>query len=59
MADNKKIYSIQINGIDQSIKQVDALSDALQFLDKKIKELESRSVSITSSNNGGGGNRTA
>ena len=59
MADNKKIYSIQINGIDQSIKQVDALSDALQFLDKKIKELESRSVSITSSNSGGVGNRTA
>jgi len=59
MADNKKIYTIQINGIDQSIKQVDALSDALQFLDKKIKDLESRSVSITSSNNGGGGNRTA
>ena len=59
MADNKKIYTIQINGIDQSIKQVDALSDALQFLDAKIKELESRSVSITSSsNNGGGGNRT-
>lgn len=59
MADNKKIYTIQINGIDQSIKQVDALSDALQFLDKKIKELESRSVSVTASNNGGGGNRTA
>lgn len=58
MADNKKIYTIQINGIDQSIKQVDALSDSLQFLDKKIKELESRSVSITSSNSGvGGGNR--
>lgn len=59
MADNKKIYTIQINGIDQSIKQVDALSDALQFLDKKIKEMESRSVSVTASNNGGGGNRTA
>lgn len=58
MADSKKIYTIQINGIEQSIKQVDALSDALQFLDKKIKELESRSVSITSSNSGvGGGNR--
>lgn len=57
MADSKKIYTIQINGIEQSIKQVDALSDALQFLDKKIKELESRSVSITSSNNGGGSNR--
>ena len=57
--DGKKVYQISINGIDQSIKQVDALSDALQFLDKKIKELESRSVSITSSNSGGGGNRTA
>lgn len=59
MADNKKIYTIQINGIDQSIKQVDALSDALQFLDKKIKELESRSVSITSSSSSSGGGRTA
>ena len=57
--ENKRTYKIEINGINQSIKQVDALSDALQFLDKKIKELESRSVSITSSNNGGGGNRTA
>ena len=46
MADNKKIYTIQINGIDQSIKQVDALSDALQFLDKKIKELESNKVNL-------------
>lgn len=59
MADNKKIYTIEINGIEQSIKQVDALSDALKSLDTKIKELESRSVSVTSSNNGGGGNRTA
>lgn len=59
MADNKKIYTIEINGIEQSIKQVDALSDALKFLDTKIKDLESRSVSVTSSNNGGGGNRTA
>lgn len=58
MADNKKIYSIQINGIDQSIKQVDALSDALKFLDTKIKELESRNVSVSSSN-GGNGNRNA
>ena len=57
--ENKRTYTIEINGINQSIKQVDALSDALQFLDNKIKELESRSVSITSSNNGGGGNRTA
>lgn len=58
MADNKKIYTIQINGIEQSIKQVDALSDALKLLDTKIKELESRNVSVSSSN-GGNGNRNA
>lgn len=52
MADNKKIYTIQINGIEQSIKAVDALSDSLQFLDKKIKEMESRTVNVTSSNSG-------
>ena len=46
MADNKKIYTIQINGIDQSIKQVDALSDAIQFLDRNIKELESKKVNL-------------
>lgn len=59
MADSKRIYSITINGIEQSIKQVDALSDALQFLDKKIKELESRSVNVTSTSSGSGGGRTA
>jgi chromosome segregation ATPase len=46
MADNKKIYTIQINGIEQSIKQVDALSDALKFLDANIKELESKKVNL-------------
>lgn len=59
MADNKKIYTIQINGIEQSIKQVDALSDSLQFLDKKIKELESRTVSVTSPTSSGSGSRNA
>ena len=56
MADNKKVYTIQINGIEQSIKAVDALSDALQFLDKKIKEMESRSVSVTSNSSSSGEN---
>ena len=44
--ENKRTYTIEINGIEQSIKQVDALSDALQFLDKKIKELESNKVNL-------------
>lgn len=59
MADNKKIYTIQINGIEQSIKQVDALSDSLQFLDKKIKELESRTVSVSSPTSSGSGSKNA
>ena len=54
MADNKKIYTIQINGIDQSIKQVDALSDALKALDAKIKDLESKNINVSSTSNGGG-----
>ena len=54
MADNKKIYTIEINGIEQSIKQVDALSDALKSLDAKIKELESKNINISSASNGGG-----
>lgn len=54
MADNKKIYTIEINGIEQSIKQVDALSEALKALDAKIKELESKNINISSASNGGG-----
>lgn len=48
MPDNKKIYQIQINGIDQSIKQVDALSNTLDALDKKIKTMENRTVNVSS-----------
>lgn len=50
--DNKKTYSIVINGISESVKQVDALSDALQFLDQKIKNLESRTVKVSSNSSG-------
>ena len=44
--ENKRTYKIEINGIEQSIKQVDALSDAIQFLDRNIKELESKKVNL-------------
>jgi hypothetical protein len=50
--DNKKTYSIVINGISESVKQVDALNDALQFLDQKIKNLESRTVNVSSNSSG-------
>lgn len=66
MADNKKIYTIQINGIEQSIKQVDALKAILDALDARIKELESRNISIdaknvneTSASSSNGGDNTS
>ena len=43
-----KIYSIQINGLQESVKAVDALSASLDNLDKKIKALEGKAVKIGS-----------
>lgn len=53
--DGKKIYQIQINGIKESIDAVDALNQKLQALDKKISELDSKAVNITTRSSGGGG----
>ena len=47
MTDNKKVYSIEINGIEQSIKQVDALIESLKLLDEKVKSVEARNVNIS------------
>ena len=43
-----KIYSVQINGLQESVKAVDALSASLDNLDKKIKALEGKAVKIGS-----------
>ena len=47
MADNKKTYSIVINGIQESIKAVDSLNDALGMLEQKIKNLEQSNISVS------------
>lgn len=49
-----KTYSIQINGLQESIKAVDALNSSLGELDKKIKALEGKAVKIGSTSSGGG-----
>ena len=46
--DGKKEYRIEINGVAQSISQVDALMEALKNLDNKLKELESRNINVSS-----------
>lgn len=40
MADNKKIYTIQINGIQESIDAVKILNEQLNALDARIKNLD-------------------
>ena len=56
MADNVKQFSITINGIQESIKAVDALSDALSFLEQRMKAVQSSTVSVGGS---GGSSRTS
>ena len=45
MAD-KKIYSIQINGIQESVNAVESLNKQLQALEARIKTLENSSVKV-------------
>lgn len=48
MAENgKRSYQIVINGIKESIEQVDVLLDSLKTLEKKIGELENRKINIS------------
>lgn len=49
-----KTYSIVINGLQESIKAVDALNSSLGELDKKIRALEGKAVKIGSTSSGGG-----
>lgn len=48
MAENgKRQYQIVINGIKESIAEVDALLDSLKLLEKKINELENKKINIS------------
>lgn len=39
MANNKKIFTIEINGLTESVKSVDALQEKIMDLEKRIKSL--------------------
>lgn len=51
---NIKQYKIEINGISESVKAIDALNSSLGELEKKIKALEGKNVKVGSASSGGG-----
>ena len=42
----EKVYSIKINGVQESINAIESLKKQLDSLDEKIKELEKRQINI-------------
>lgn len=53
MAD-KKVYSIVINGVQESVNAVESLNKQLSELENRIKALEKSNVKINASSSGGG-----
>ena len=49
----QKVYQIQINGLTESVKAVDALNESLKTLEARIKALEGKTVSVGSKSSGG------
>ena len=59
MAENIKKYSIVINGIQESVKAVDALNESLASLEKRINALQGKAVSVGSKVESGGGTKSS
>lgn len=58
MALNEKIFSIKINGIDQSIRQVESLLSMLRSLETRIDALSKKNITIGVSGNASAGKNT-
>ena len=56
MADGKKTFIIEINGIQESLNAVESLNKQLDALEKRIDTLKSKNINISAS---GGGNAKA
>lgn len=50
----QKVYQIQINGLNESVKAVDALNESLKTLESRIKDLEGKTVNVGTKSSGGG-----
>lgn len=51
--DNKRIFTIQINGITESVSAVASLNKQLNELEQRIKDLDKSTVSVGTSGGGG------
>lgn len=58
MANNERIYSIKINGVESSIDVIDKLLKRLEDLEKRINNLQGKSVSVGTSGGGGGSSKS-
>ena len=58
--DGKKVYQIQINGIQESVTAVESLNKELNELENRIKSLEKSNVKVgTSTSSSGGGSKSS
>ena len=60
--DGKKVYQIEINGIQESVNAVEALNKQLNELESRIKVLEKSNVKVSSSlpsSSSGGGSKSS
>lgn len=57
MANEKRIFTIQINGISESTSALSELTKQLDELEKKIKQLEKSNVKINTSSGSSGGSK--
>ena len=58
MAD-KKVYTIEINGIKESADAVESLNKQLSELENRIKALDKSSVKVNTSSSSGGGSKSS
>lgn len=58
MAD-KRIFTIQINGVSESVEAITSLNKQLNDLEKRLKNISSQGVSLNVSNGGDSGGKTS
>ena len=59
MAEGIKKYQIVINGLTESISQVESLNNTLKTLEERINALSSKKINVAASTSTGGGSKSS